>query len=90
MFWSHLYCLEVCHHCFVTILICHPCLTTACMYHLRRKGWPVSRESGKPRFGWAGCELHVLCALAISASGKVLALFSLLCKTCFEDFTSSL
>lgn len=38
-------------------------------------------------FGWAQCKLHVLRPLAV-APAEVLAVFSLLCKTCFEQFIS--
>lgn len=92
VFWqsclrSQLHCLEVCHHCFVMSLICHPDLTAAALHHLQRQCWPVCSELGELQFGWAHCKLHVLRPLAM-APAKVLTVFSLLCKTCFEQFIS--
>lgn len=45
------------------------------------------QELGELQFGWAQCKLHVLRPLAV-APEKVLTVFSLLCKTCFEQFIS--
>lgn len=91
VFWqeclrSDLYCLEICHRCFVMILICHLYLTTAYMYHLQSKWWPISSDLGKLQSGWVECKLHVLSTLAVSASVKAVAEFSLFCKSCTEVF----
>lgn len=52
VFWqpclrSQLHCLEVCHHCFVMSLICHPDLSAASLLHLQRQCWPVCCELGE-------------------------------------------